>query len=49
MGFNTCCALIVKRSIKEIISEDYITVTHRRRADGVKQSGVYKCGKERCP
>jgi DNA-binding MarR family transcriptional regulator len=40
---NKCSVSTVKRAIKELVSKGYVTVTHRRRADGSKQSSLYKC------
>lgn len=34
-----------QRAIMELVSQGYITFTHRRRAHGLKQSSLYRCGK----
>lgn len=40
---NKCGVSTVKRAIDELVRKGYIEVTHRRRADGGKQSNLYVC------
>ena len=40
---NKCSVSTVKRAIKELESKGYVSLTHRRRANGSKQSNLYTC------
>lgn len=40
---NKCGVYTVKRAIDELVNKGYLTVTHRRRANGSKQSNLYCC------
>lgn len=40
---NKCSVSTVKRAINELVRKGYVTVTHRRRANGSKQSNLYAC------
>ena len=40
---NKCSVSTVKRAIKELKDKGYVTVTHRRRNNGSKQSNLYTC------
>ena len=40
---NKCGVSTVKRAIDELVRKGYHTVTHRRRANGSKQSNLYCC------
>lgn len=40
---NKCSVSTVKRSINELVMKGYVEITHRRRANGSKQSNLYKC------
>lgn len=40
---NKCSVSTVKRAINELVKKGYVAVTHRRRANGSKQSNLYAC------
>ena len=40
---SKCGVSTVKRAIDELVNKEYLTVTHRRRANGSKQSNLYCC------